>query len=174
MYKSWNIISHVFLREQTWIPSWDCYLHLFESLHLNTLQPVHKIIKFSLGLYKINLVAICVIKQINVSQLWEGSIKKEYRICSASGYFPFNKVTSRTNVDEEWQMSDAHSDEGKAPGTCTQFTAIFVKLCCLLPVSFLAVEHFRWEILWTYTIVHLIFWRKNVRQKQNEENLNVK
>jgi hypothetical protein len=65
-------------------------------------------------------------------------------------------------------MSDAHSDEGKAPGTYKQFTAIFVKLCRLLPVFFLAVEQFRCEILCTYTIVHHIFWRENVRQKQTE------
>ena len=81
----------------------------------NTLEPVHKITKFSVGLYKSNLVTIFVIKQINVSQWWEGNIKKNSiaSVC-ASGYFPFNKVSSRTNVDEEWQMADAHADEGPA------------------------------------------------------------
>jgi hypothetical protein len=42
----------------------------------NTLESVHKITKFSVGLYKSNLVTIFVIKQINVSQWWEGNIKK--------------------------------------------------------------------------------------------------
>jgi hypothetical protein len=89
--QNWKVISHGFLRKQTWNLSRDCYLHLFDGLHLNTLQPAHKIIKFSLGLYKINLVTICVIKQINVSQLWEGSIKKQYRICMRFWLFPFQQ-----------------------------------------------------------------------------------
>jgi hypothetical protein len=51
-------------------------------LRFNTLEPVHKITKFSVGLYKSNLVTIFVIKQINVSQWWEGNIKKkQHRFC---------------------------------------------------------------------------------------------
>jgi hypothetical protein len=144
----------------------------FESYHLNTLQPVHKIIKFSLGLYISNLVTIRVIKQINVSQLWGvgGTLKNSIASACASGYFPFNRVSSRTNVDEEWQMSDAHSDAGKAPGTYIQFTAIFVKRCSLLPATFLAIGHFRSEILWAYTIVRLT----HGRTKRNNENSNIK
>jgi hypothetical protein len=97
-------------------------LPLPQSFHFNTIRPVHKITDFSVGLYKRNLVTICVIKQINVSQYRKGSITS---VC-ASGYFPFNKVSSRTNVDEEWQMADALSDEGKALGTNTQLTALFI------------------------------------------------
>lgn len=73
---------------ELWNPSWNCPLSLPEVFHFNTLQPVHKITKFSLGLYKSNLVTICVIRQINVSQLREGS---QHHICMRFWLFPFQQ-----------------------------------------------------------------------------------